>query len=67
MEIFLPIIIIACGIFSICGAVCDWDWFMNNYKAKPLVTIFGRNGARIFYGILGAVIIVLGIVSFGAL
>ncbi len=67
MEIFIPIIIIACGIFSLLGAVNNWDWFFNNYKAQPFVKIIGRTGARIFYGILGAVIIVLGIVSFGAL
>lgn len=66
MEIFLPIIIIACGIFSLLGAVNNWDWFFNNYKAQPFVKMIGRTGARIFYGILGAFIIIIGIMSFGA-
>lgn len=63
MNIAVGLIIIACGAFSICGGVFDWEWFMNNYKAKPLVAIFGRKGARIFYGILGGFIIVLGVLA----
>ena len=63
MNIAVGLIIIACGAFSICGGVFGWEWFMNNYKAKPLVAIFGRKGARIFYGILGGFIIVLGVLA----
>ena len=63
MEIIAGLIIIACGAFSICGAVFDWDWFMNNYKAKPFMALFGRKGTRIFYGILGGFIALLGILA----
>lgn len=51
----------AAGIFSICGAVFDWDWFMNNRRARFFVSIFGRNGARLFYIVLGMLLIVFGI------
>ena len=54
-------VIAACGIFSICGAVFNWDWFMNNSRARFFVRLFGRNGARLFYGILGAMLFVVGI------
>lgn len=54
------LILVAGGIFSICGAVFDWDWFINHYKAQFFVTLIGREGARIFYGILGAVLVVMG-------
>lgn len=57
------IIFIAVGAFSLCGAIYDWDFFMNNYKAQVFVRLFGRNGARIFYGILGAFIIVCGVLA----
>lgn len=63
MEILMVLIIVACGIFSICGAVFNWDWYFNNRKARGVVAIFGRTGARIFYTILGVVIIVMGIVT----
>ena len=41
------------GLFSIGGAVSDWDWFMNNSRARFFVQVFGRNGARVFYVLLG--------------
>ena len=63
MRILMCLIGIGAGIFSICGAVCDWDFFMNDYKAQFFVKIFGRNGARIFYGILGAFIVVCGVLA----
>lgn len=62
------LIIVAAGIFSICGAAFDWDWFINSRKAQFFVSIFGRNGARVFYGILGVVLAVLGaLLTFGVL
>ena len=55
------LLLVAAGIFSICGAVFDWDWFMNNRRARFFVSIFGRNGARVFYIVLGMLLIVFGI------
>ncbi|MEO0375214.1 MAG: immunity 17 family protein [Cyanobacteria bacterium P01_A01_bin.17] len=52
---------IACGVFSICGAVTDWDWFMNNRRARLFVRLLGRTGARLFYGLLGSCLIILGV------
>ena len=56
----IGLLLIAGGAFAICGAIFDWDFFFNNYKARPIVALFGRNGARGFYFLLGMVIIVLG-------
>jgi hypothetical protein len=55
------LIFVAVGIFTLCGAIFDWDWFMNNRKARFFVTILTRNGARIFYALLGIGFIVFGI------
>lgn len=63
MEILMGVIIILCGIFSICGSVFNWDWYFNNRKARGVVSLFGRTGARIFYVILGLIIIAMGIYS----
>ncbi|MDJ0600834.1 MAG: immunity 17 family protein [Crocosphaera sp.] len=52
--------IIAAGIFSVSGAVFNWDWYMNHRKARFFVNILGRGGTRVFYGILGLGLIVLG-------
>ena len=51
----------AAGAFSLCGAAFDWDFFMNSRRARLFVRLFGRNGARVFYGLLGAAIVVLGV------
>lgn len=61
MEIFFAIIMIAAGAFSLAGAICNWDWFMNNYKAKPFMTLFGRTGTRIIYGFIGVFIIAIAV------
>ncbi|MBQ8181217.1 MAG: immunity 17 family protein [Ruminococcus sp.] len=61
MEIFFAIIMIAAGAFSLAGAICNWDWFMNNYKARPFMTLFGRTGTRIIYGFIGVFIIAIAV------
>ena len=58
---FANIIVILCGVFCIWCAYKDYDWFMNNYKARPLVKLLGRNGARVFYIIIGIVFVIGGI------
>jgi Immunity protein 17 len=53
----------AMGVFSILAAVCDWDWYMNARKARFLVKILTRTGARVFYVILGIGLVVLGVLG----
>ena len=55
------IAVLLCGIFCVVCAVMDFNWFMNNRKARLFVKLFGRNGARIFYTILGVLFVVAGI------
>ena len=49
------------GLFSLAGAILDWEWFMTNYKAAVIVRILGRNGARLLYALLGLVLVALGL------
>ena len=44
-----------------CGAALDWGWFMNHRKAQFFVRLLGRNGTRVFYGILGTALVVVGV------
>lgn len=41
----------------------DWDWFMNSRRARFFVKVFGRMGARIFYGLLGAAFVIFGLLT----
>ena len=54
---------IVAGLFSIAGAWFNWNWFMNARKARFIVRILNRNGARIFYGCLGMVLLIFGILG----
>ena len=53
---FIPILTFFVGFFSVFCAVKDYNWFMNHRKAQFFVKLFGRNGARFFYILLGLVI-----------
>jgi predicted small integral membrane protein len=61
MDSVVGLVLIAAGVFSIVGGVANWDWFMDHRKARFFVKLFTRTGARIFYCILGAAIVVLGV------
>ena len=54
------LVLAAIGIFSVCGAALDWEFFMNHRKARFMVAILGRAGARAFYGLLGSGLVVCG-------
>lgn len=60
-TLLFVVLFVSCGAFCIWGAASDNDFFMNSRKARRWVAIVGRNGARIFYIILGVFIIVLGL------
>ena len=57
----LMIIFLAAGAFSVAGGAFNWDFFMKSRRAAIFVKIFGRNGARIFYVVLGAALMTLGV------
>jgi len=54
------LLFVAAGGFTIAGAVCNWDWFMNARKARFMEALLTRNGARVFYGVLGLALFVIG-------
>jgi len=57
----LPWIVVGAGLFSNCGAAFDWDWFMESRKAQLWLKLFGRQGTRIFFGVLGLVMVTTGL------
>lgn len=63
METVLIIIFgILIGGFSLLGGILNWDWFYKARKSAILVNVIGRTGARIFYSVLGAFIIVCSLI-----
>ena len=53
------------GFFTLLAARSNWNWFWNHPKAKGVLSLCrGKKGARIFYSILGILLIFLGIKGF---
>jgi small neutral amino acid transporter SnatA (MarC family) len=48
------------GLFSIAASLLNWDFFFDSRKASFMIKILGRNGARIFYGLLGLFLLFMG-------
>lgn len=46
-------LLVPVGIFAVAGGMFDWSFFMTNRRARKFVWLFGRGGARFFYGVLG--------------
>jgi len=60
-DSLLSIFMILGGGFVVLGGAMDWDWFMNHRRARLFVSLFGRQGTRVFYVILGAVLFLAGV------
>ena len=53
------------GFFTLLAGRSNWKWFWNHPKAKRVLSMCrGKKGARIFYSILGILLIALGINGF---
>lgn len=59
MSLLGPLLILG-GAISLGSAIFNWEWFFHSSKSRVIVSIFGRSGARIFYGLFGTGIMVFG-------
>ncbi|MCA9492216.1 MAG: immunity 17 family protein [Myxococcales bacterium] len=55
------ILVVGVGVFAVVCAWQDWDWFMEDRRAQPVIALIGRQGARAFYGSLGLLLVPAGI------
>ena len=51
------------GIVSLLASLLNWDWFFTTRNAQTIVGM-RRNRARLFYGILGIIIIGMAVFFF---
>jgi Immunity protein 17 len=57
------LLVLGAGAFTITASVQNWEWFFTNARARLLVGLLGRQGARVFYGVLGAALAVGGVIA----
>ncbi len=60
----LGAVFVVSGLFSLIASIKDWDFFFRGSKARWIVNVIGRNVARMFYGILGFALIIVGVLAF---
>ena len=56
-----PLVGIAAGLFFLLGAILNWNWLCDPKGTRSAYSIFGRTGRRIAFGIVGAVLIIVGV------
>ncbi len=52
------------GIVSLLAALLDWDWFFTARNTQFIVRNVGRRQARLFYGVLGLILIATSVFFF---
>jgi len=48
----------AVGAFMIFSSVINLEWFFKQRRAQTLIKLMGRNGARIFYSLMGLMFVI---------
>lgn len=59
-DLLVGSIAIVIGIMTVLSAMFNWERAYKLGKVRGIEAKFGRRGARIFYGLLGATLIALG-------
>lgn len=63
-EYFILTLFVALGIFSMIAAACNMEWYFRTDGARLFVRHLGRNGARLFYFLLGVALVACGVAGF---
>lgn len=64
-ELIIGIFFLFLGLLSLTAAIRNYEWYFSTQGAAMFIKWFGRKGARIFYAILGLVLIVCGLIQLG--
>lgn len=54
---FIQGLFLLAGLTATLAAAFNWDWFFKARNAQMIVRNVGRNRARLFYGVLGVILI----------
>ena len=53
MHYFIQGVFVLVGVLSIGAALFNWDWFFTAHNTQFIVNNVGRPRARLFYAVLG--------------
>jgi hypothetical protein len=63
MNALINILILIGGLITLLGAVLNWRGMYRSRRSRGIVSFFGISGARILYGILGLLLMVIAILG----
>ena len=64
MHYFIPVIFAVVGLLAILASAFNWDWFFKSQNTQYIVSNVGRKRARLFYALLGLLMIATAIYFF---
>lgn len=57
LNIIAATIFVILGVLSISVSIFNFKWFFTSENGRSIVKIFGKIGARVFYGVAGGLIL----------
>ena len=63
-QYFVQGIFATAGLIALLASILNWNWFFTTRNAQTIVRNVGRGRARLFYGILGVIIIGMAVFFF---
>ena len=64
MHYIIQAIFVIVGLLAILAALFNWDWFFNAHNSQFIVCNVGRKQARLFYALLGCMMVATGMFFF---
>lgn len=62
MELLILVLVVG-GLFGLCSALHDWNWFARTRRAQVLIRRIGQPAARLVYGGAGFLAFYTGLVA----
>lgn len=59
-QYFVQGIFATAGLIALLASILNWNWFFTAQNAQLIVRNVGRGRARLFYGLLGVIMIGMG-------
>lgn len=64
MHYFMQGIFVVVGLLAVLASLFNWDWFFNAQNSQFIVHNVGRKQARLFYALLGLLMIATAVYFF---
>ena len=64
MHYIIPGIFVVVGLLAILASIFNWDWFFQSQNTQFIVHNVGRKQARMFYALLGLLMIATAVYFF---